>query len=340
MAITQESLPYPTSRLDGKDVVSSLDLDKYLVVITDAGVRRIEKGNVGFSRLYVQSTAPAGDRTTSDLWIDTDNGNSLKAWDGSSWVARNFGATNIQLADIQNVTGDRVLGRLNNDGTIQQLTAAQVRALLNVTDGANNYTHPDHTGQVTSDGDGTTTLEPNTVSNAQLNTVPGNSVKARSTTGTGNTGDIELAANRTLGRRSTGNLAAQPVSDAAWDFLGETGLLEYLFNNHPASGIVDESSVEDRAITARKMAWAYRAVSGADSFGVEDYTLDCDGTFTVDLPDADTFPARICVVKNSGSGTITVAAAGDDEIEGSATETVATGDSLTVQSTGNGWIII
>lgn len=40
------------------------------------------------TKTFVQATAPATvDRTIGDLWIDTSNGNLLKAWNGSAWVA-------------------------------------------------------------------------------------------------------------------------------------------------------------------------------------------------------------------------------------------------------------
>ncbi len=60
------------------------------------------------------------------------------------------GATTIQAgvvtyAKIQNVTADRILGRVTTAGTAQELTATQVRTLINVADGANAYTHPSKT---------------------------------------------------------------------------------------------------------------------------------------------------------------------------------------------------
>jgi len=76
----------------------------------------------------------------------------------------------VTYAKIQDVAANNVL--LGNDnGTnqnVQELTAAEVRTVLNVADGANNYTHPNHTGDVTSTGDGATVITDNAVTSAKI----------------------------------------------------------------------------------------------------------------------------------------------------------------------------
>jgi hypothetical protein len=47
----------------------------------------------------------------------------------------------------------------------QANTASQARTVLNVADGANNYVHPNHTGEVTSTGDGATVVDSTAISN-------------------------------------------------------------------------------------------------------------------------------------------------------------------------------
>jgi hypothetical protein len=66
----------------------------------------------------------------------------------------------VTYAKIQNVSAtNRLLGRDSTGaGVIEEITPANVRTMINVADGANNYTHPNHTGQVTSSADGDTTL--------------------------------------------------------------------------------------------------------------------------------------------------------------------------------------
>jgi len=113
----------------------------------------------------------------------------------------------ITYAKIQNVTAtDRILGRDSaGAGVIEEISPASLRTMINVEDGAtadqtdaeiraaveaatdsnvftdadhtklngiaasaNNYVHPNHSGEVTSDGDGATTISDNVVDEANL----------------------------------------------------------------------------------------------------------------------------------------------------------------------------
>ena len=60
-----------------------------------------------------------------------------------------------------------VLGRITG-GNVIGLTAAQIRTLINVADGANAYVHPNHSGDVTSVADGATTIGAKKVTIAML----------------------------------------------------------------------------------------------------------------------------------------------------------------------------
>ena len=92
----------------------------------------------------------------------------------------------------------------------------------------------------------------------------------------------------------------------------------------------------------------YVADPGSITLTTAHYTVNyTTGTFTATLPAATTTAAaagvtgRIYNIKNSGAGTITIAASGSDLIDGLATKTLSLQySSLTVQSTGSGWIVI
>ena len=93
----------------------------------------------------------------------------------------------------------RLLGRTTaGTGAPEELSASDVRSFLNVADGANNYTHPNHTGDVTSVADGATTIANNAVTNAKLAQVATSTLKGRATAGTGNVEDLSAADARTL----------------------------------------------------------------------------------------------------------------------------------------------
>lgn len=77
----------------------------------------------------------------------------------------------ITFAKIEEIPANTILG--NNTGgssDILELTTAQTRTLLNVADGANNYSHPNHTGEVTSTGDGATVIANGVVDSDNLST--------------------------------------------------------------------------------------------------------------------------------------------------------------------------
>ena len=72
-----------------------------------------------------------------------------------------------------------------------------------------------------------------------------------------------------------------------------------------------------------------------------DYTVNCtSGTFIVYLPTAVGIKGRIYVIKNSGTGTITVDATASETIDGSLTRTLSNGDVIQVTSDGANWKII
>ena len=64
------------------------------------------------------------------------------------------------------------------------------------------------------------------------------------------------------------------------------------------------------------------------------------GTFTVTLPTAVGIVGYQFVIKNSGSGTVTLATTSSQTIDGASTQTITQYQSLTVVSNGANWILI
>jgi len=113
-----------------------------------------------------------GTRTTTTMRIDIDSGTSVTLPSATSFLAGLFSAT------------DKV--KLDN------LT---------------NYIHPDHSGDVTSVGDGVTTITLKSVTNIKLADMLANSVKTRPFATAGTPLDLTFGHNQILGR-GAGDLAA------------------------------------------------------------------------------------------------------------------------------------
>ena len=86
----------------------------------------------------------------------------------------------------------------------------------------NKYIHPNHSGDIVSSGDGSTTIQNNVVSNTKLSTVATATIKGRTSAGTGNVEDLTPAAVRTL----------LNVADGANNYSHPTG-----FTNRPAAAL-------------------------------------------------------------------------------------------------------
>jgi hypothetical protein len=98
--------------------------------------------------------------------------------------------TNAKLA---NMTVSTIKGRVTaGTGDPEDLTATQVRTLLNVANGANAYVHPNHSGDVTSVADGAQTIAANAVTNAKAAQMATKTYKGRTSAGTGNAEDVAI----------------------------------------------------------------------------------------------------------------------------------------------------
>jgi hypothetical protein len=86
----------------------------------------------------------------------------------------------------------------------------------------------------------------------------------------------------------------------------------------------------------------YVSATSTYTLTTTDYTVNCTtNSFTVTLPTAVGIAGKIYVIKNSGTGTITVDGNGTQTIDGSLTAVLSIQyESITIQSTGTNFIII
>jgi len=84
-----------------------------------------------------------------------------------------------------------------------------------------------------------------------------------------------------------------------------------------------------------------KTVSSNTNIGVDDYLVDVSsGTIQVTLPTAVGISGKIYIIKNSGTGLVTVATSSSQTIDGATTKSLSQYESIEVQSDGSNWVII
>lgn len=106
------------------------------------------------------------------------------------------------------------------------------------------------------------------------------------------------------------------------------------------------ASLPGTAVIAGSVVYKYVEVSATYTASFTDKTINCTAnTFTVTLPTAVGITGREYFIKNTGSGTITLAANGSELIDGAATVVLmndanpTNSNGVAVLSTGAGWIV-
>lgn len=119
------------------------------------------------------------------------------------------------------------------------------------------YSHPNHTGDVTSVGDGAQTISANAVTNAKAADMAANTVKVNPTTGTADPSDLAMGASTMLARLAAGNIVAATPTQIRTLINVEDGSNNYVHPNH--TGDVTSTgdgatTIANSAVTNAKMA--------------------------------------------------------------------------------------
>jgi len=86
---------------------------------------------------------------------------------------------------------------------------------------------------------------------------------------------------------------------------------------------------------------AYRAITTLRTLDATDYQIECTAnSFTVTLPTAVGIQDKVYSIKNSGTGTITIACNGAQTIDGETTQSLSQYDNIVVMSNNANWVII
>ena len=144
----------------------------------------------------------------------------------TSGSAADLSAGNLPAARFDDSShGNRAGGALHavaTTGTAGFMSAADKTKLDGVAAGANNYSHPNHTGDVTSAGDGATTIANDAVTDAKLRNSAALSVIGRAANSAGDPADIAAGTDGHVLRRAGttlgfGTVATAGIADNAVD---------------------------------------------------------------------------------------------------------------------------
>lgn len=153
---------------------------------------------------------------------------------------------------------------------------------------------------------------------------------------------LAVYANRewAIGTESTGGglvISKDPASYTTANLLSSTKVFISAIGNVGIGTAAPTSTFHN----AGSLTTAYRAITGARTLDITDYFVDCTAnTFSVTLPTAASITGRTYVIKNSGTGVITVICTGAETIDGNAIRTISSQYvSITVVSNGTNWLV-
>ena len=185
--------------------------------------------NIGKSRVTTQFSINPVNGSASNEGTDLTQWINQAIADGDIQTGGGAGSGNLSLG----TRTDTTLGVNIDTGTdvvLPQASAGQA-GLLSGTDktkldNLTNYVAPNHSGDVVSVGDGATTIQPNTVTNAKLADMAANTVKVRNANTSGDPVDLVLSSGQVLGRGQSGNIVGLTLGTnigLAGDVINVTG---------------------------------------------------------------------------------------------------------------------
>jgi len=317
-------------------------------VTLNAGQIRFEGATADDHELTLAVTDPTADRTitfpdetgtvlttgssiaTSNIANDAIDGDKIAddAIDSEHYTDGSIDEAHIAddavtYAKIQNVSAtDRILGRDSSGaGVIEEITPANLRTMINVADGSNAYTHPNHTGEVTSTADGATVIADNVVDEANLKVSNAPTNGHVLTAQSGDTGGLTWAAAAASGiteidqHRITSNTGAGTNADvtANWERVDTDGFARLGTGVDENSGIFtfpsegfwliltnglfmsDSGDAVAHLHTKVDTGSGYNiaATASVGNEGSQDVDLAASSILTLDVTDKDNFAVKL-----------------------------------------------
>ena len=252
------------------------------------------------------SNPDANDLEVGEIAVRTDNGHLF---------TKNDSGTVIEHADIGVLTANTLVGRRLSNGNPQELTAAQVRTIINVADGATNVSNTNQltngAGYLTSVG--TSDIDDNAVSSAKLAQLAQNRILGRVDAGTGNVQFLTRSEAQTVLNVEDGATADQTAAEILTllsdQNIATTGTLSSgnftVSNTQPEIFLQDTDSNSDFKI--QNVNGVFKVLDATNNNGRFTIASDGTATFTQNL-NANSGLDVTGNVTTTGSITITSAA--------------------------------
>jgi hypothetical protein len=144
------------------------------------------------------------------------------------------------------------------------MTGADKTKLNGIATGANLYVHPNHSGDVTSAGDGAQTIANNAVTNAKAADMAVNTIKGRITAGTGDPEDLTATQVRTVLNVADGAVAPPPIitESTTARVLALTDANTYIRHTNASASTVTVAPQSSVAWAASTEVYIRRAAAG------------------------------------------------------------------------------
>ena len=284
----------------------------------------------------IGNTDLTSNRNTAKLTLNgSTSSNKLEVWNGSNAVLHIAGNNTVWCRGAGNVSDNTTFGEgaLDSNTSGNANTAFGFNALTTITTSGFN-----------------TAVGRQSLQNATgaSNTAVGASALISIANASGNT-----AIGADAGRFITGGVTANTTGSNSV-FLGQStrasanGNSNEIVIGHSTTGNgSNTTTIGNTSITKAYIRGAlitqmpYVAKTTTYTITSDDYAIECtSGTFTVSLPTAVGISGKVYVVKNSGTGVITVDPNSTETIDGNLALDLYQYDSVTLMSNGANWIII
>ena len=192
-----------TTITDAKSGQKHYDLNYLYEFVTDSTPIRLVRKVLSATKLATARNIQATGDATWQVSFDGSQNVTAALTLANTGVVPNTYGDNITIPSITIDSKGRITSVSTN--TVRSATqsvsgvmsADDKTKLDGIATGANNYTHPNHTGDVTSTGDGATVIADDAVTNSKLANMSANTIKGRLTS-SGDPQDLTVAQVKTL----------------------------------------------------------------------------------------------------------------------------------------------